>query len=133
MCAFRLGKEIAVNQWQQRCGLEARRRESLMGKADVPRVIAEGRWAWGQGLAEVMLIQAEKAEMLGMCNGALMGLILQLHLGTHLQEKCTKAACPPQGGTHTLVLCITNSAKPDAPPAVNWTNFSRAPRVHSLH
>lgn len=68
-----------------------------MGKADVSRVTAEGRWAWGQGLAETMLIQAEKAETLGRCSGALVGLIFQLHLGTHLQEKRNKAACPPQG------------------------------------
>lgn len=64
-CAFRLGKEIAVNQWQQRRGLEARRGESLMGKADVAQVIAEGRRAWGQGLAAAMLIQLERAETLG--------------------------------------------------------------------
>jgi len=59
VCTFRLGEEIAVNQWQQMHGLETRRGESLMGKTDVTQVIAEGRWAWGQGLAEVMLIQAK--------------------------------------------------------------------------
>lgn len=67
-----------------------------MGKADVAQVIAEGRWARGQGLAEAMLIQAEKAEALGRCNGALVGLVLQLCLGTRVQKKHAEAARPPQ-------------------------------------
>lgn len=67
-----------------------------MGKADVARVIAEGRWARGQGLAEAMPIQAEKAEALGRCNGALVGLVLQLCLGTRVQKKHAEAARPPQ-------------------------------------
>lgn len=68
-----------------------------MGKADVARVIAEGRRARGQGLAGAMLIQAEKAETLGRCKGALVGLVLQLRRGTRLQKKRTEAARPPQG------------------------------------
>ena len=68
-----------------------------MGKADVARAIAEGRRARGQGLAEAMLIQAEKAEALGRCNGALVGLVLQLRLGTRLQKKRAEAARPPRG------------------------------------
>lgn len=93
MYALRLGKEIAVNQWQQRHGLEARGGESLMGKADVAQIVAEGRQAEGQSLAEAMLVTSRDTQEGQQGFGRTHAPVSPWR---HLQKEREEAACSAQ-------------------------------------
>lgn len=92
-----MGKEIAVNQWQQRHGLEAGGGEALTGKADAARTIAEGRQAEGQGLAEAVLVTSGESRDTQEVQQGLGWTRAPVSPWRHLQRKGAEAARSPQG------------------------------------